>query len=582
MPFAQAQGVPPRLPHPAGDGGTPAVLTMGSSSLTARATNDYAPRLVEHLQGKAVTLIAMGEQHSAAVVGDQLLTWGSNTYGQLGLRLVLGGAAAAQDVPACVAALQGMRITHVAVGQYHSAAVADGQLYTWGLNTDGQLGLAFGDYTTFQTPAAVPDLRGKTVTALALGDKSTYALADGVLYSWGSNAYGELGHGTINRPFSHAYTVPTPVDFFGAPAAVVAVAAGGKSAAAVLANGTAYGWGYNAYGQLGVGYSSTRVVSPEPLLLDNVTAVAVSSGTHIVSLADGDVWLSGRNNWGQLGDGTSSGSVDTPRRVDALAGLNATAAAAGSDHSCAVAAGQVYCWGRNDKGQCGTGGTSPAQQTLPVAAGDLRAPVTGLALGSFHSAAISDGRVYSWGRGTSGQLGRESTPELPLPAQGLLSAGGAAAVAVGDTHAAAVVGGAVLTWGSNNHGQLGLGTFGGTLAAQNVTALAGREVSRIAVGSHHTAALVAGRLYIWGYNGYGQLGLGTTTTQNTPQAVPGLPYTVTAVATGQYFTVAVTQGEVWAWGYNQYGQLGLGHTTVCARATRQSDPSGRHAALLGP
>ena len=532
---------------------------MGSWTLTARANDRSIPTPVEFLQHKVITLVAMGFKHSAAVAGSQLLMWGHNTHGQLGF-----GDTIARTVASCVPAFEGARVTHVALGDYHSAAVANGRLYVWGNNNHGQLGVAVGDYVTRKRPVPVPGLWGKAIAAIALGDSFTLAVADGGLYSWGSNTRGQLGHGTVGRPLAHAYTVPTPVGFFGTFAPVVALAAGGDSSAAVLANGTGYGWGSNLYGQLGVGHSVSPVPGPQPLALDNVTAVALGDA-HALGLSDAGVWAWGRDLFAQLGDGLAGvpGAVSTPQRVEALAGLNATAVAAGGLHSGAVAGGRVYCWGYNAYGQCGMGNT--ATQLLPEPVTGLPGPVAALALGYQHSAAVSGGRLYSWGDAADGRLGRDGAADLPLPAEGLPRARAGDAVAANDYHVAVLVGGALWTWGQNTAGQLGIGTTGAAqTAAQHVAFFAGRGVTHVAVGAYHSAAIAAGRLYTWGHNTQGQLGLGTSTLHASPQAVPGLPYTVTAVALGVYHSVAVMRGEVWAWGHNVYGSLGLGHTAVCS------------------
>src|SRR5881628_2032757 len=88
------------------------------------------------------------------------------------------------------------------------------------------------------------------------------------------------------------------------------------------------------------------------------------------------------------------------------------------------------------------------------------------------------------------------------------------------------------------------------------------SVVAVAAGWGHSVALKSdGTVWAWGYNGYGQLGDGTTTQRLTPVQVSGSSGVI-AIATGQYFSLALkSDGTVWAWGYNYYGQLGNGNTS---------------------
>jgi YD repeat-containing protein len=117
--------------------------------------------------------------------------------------------------------------------------------------------------------------------------------------------------------------------------------------------------------------------------------------------------------------------------------------------------------------------------------------------------------------------------------------------------------GTAWAWGYNGFGQLGDGT---TIDSITPVAVSGfSEGTRLAVGFGHTVALKSdGTVYAWGYNHSGQLGDGTTTDSSVPVAASGFGGGV-AVAAGGYHTVALkSNGTVWAWGKNTYGQLGIG------------------------
>ena len=117
----------------------------------------------------------------------------------------------------------------------------------------------------------------------------------------------------------------------------------------------------------------------------------------------------------------------------------------------------------------------------------------------------------------------------------------------------------MLCWGGNAYGQVGDGT---TTERLTPTAVAGLSsgVSALAAGGRHTCAVTSGGdARCWGDNGYGQLGDGTTTTRLTPVAVAGLTGSVAGAAAGTSHTCAVTTGgSLVCWGFDGYGQIGIG------------------------
>ena len=115
-------------------------------------------------------------------------------------------------------------------------------------------------------------------------------------------------------------------------------------------------------------------------------------------------------------------------------------------------------------------------------------------------------------------------------------------------------------WGYNAYGQLGLGDAINRSSPVQVGALT--TWSSVANGVLHTTAITtSGTLWAWGYNAHGQLGLGDTTDRSSPVQVGALT-TWSSIANGSYYTTALkTDGTLWIWGYNNHGQLGLGDAT---------------------
>ena len=229
----------------------------------------------------------------------------------------------------------------------------------------------------------------------------------------------------------------------------------------------------------------------------------------------------------------------------------------GGNHACLRDdAQQVFCWGANDDGQLGTGGTGGnlriAQRVGMVG------PVMAVGAGVFHSCAIaaSDGQVVCWGNGDHGRLGNGSTSRSPIPvATGLT---GAVSVSAGSGHTCAVSAEQVHCWGDNAHGQAGNGSAGGSvMAPAAVAAGVAMPAALVSAGGSHSCALGAGGLaFCWGANDRGQLGDGTTEERTVPTAVTG-ERGYTAIATGGEHTCAIgTDTNVYCWGTNTAGQIG--------------------------
>lgn len=234
--------------------------------------------------------------------------------------------------------------------------------------------------------------------------------------------------------------------------------------------------------------------------------------------------------------------------------------ALGSDHSCALRDGSVYCWGQNGFGELGgTGWPTPVALPVPTVSLGSRAYTT--------CAAGNDGSVRCWGLNDNGQTGSNAvggTRPTPVLVQGM---DGAVQVIAGRGHACARrANGTVRCWGSNSSGQLGDGTMTSrATAVSDVLNLTG--LAQISAGGSHTCAHAAnGAAWCWGDNGYMQLGNNSTTDSPTPIPVPVTGVTQMGPASfssvDQQFvgahTCAITGGLVRCWGDNAFGQLGNG------------------------
>jgi alpha-tubulin suppressor-like RCC1 family protein len=173
--------------------------------------------------------------------------------------------------------------------------------------------------------------------------------------------------------------------------------------------------------------------------------------------------------------------------------------------------------------------------------------------------AFRQGNLWTWGNNSYGRLGTNDALSRTTPVTTFAGGTNWKQVAGGDSHTAAIkTDGTLWTWGRNNRGQIGDDTL--TNRSTPVTTFAGgTNWKQVACGSQHTAAIRgAGELWVWGRNGYGQLGDNTTTGRLTPVTTFAGGTNWKQVGAGRFSTYAVkTDGTLWAWGVNSYAQLGI-------------------------
>ncbi|MCX8648484.1 InlB B-repeat-containing protein, partial [Bifidobacterium sp. B4107] len=438
---------------------------------------------------------------SQPVTGDVTLTarWTSTDSQQWTISPTQGPAAGGAKVTLTPPKPRGIRFNQISLNGFHSAAIrSDGNLYTWGNNSSGQL----GDGTTsnqkrpilVDKPAGAPN--GFTWKQTILGSYYSAAFgSDGNLYTWGDNSNGTLGDGTTtdrSRPVLVGKPAGTPDGFTWKQ-----VSLGAWHSAAIGSDGNLYTWGRNSNGQLGRDTNITPANRPGLVgkpqgAPDGFTWKQASLGWfHSAAIgSDGNLYTWGRNDSGQLGDGTTT-DRNKPAKLDGITWKqislnNNFSAGIGSD-------GNLYAWGGNSSGQLGDGTTT--NQARPVKIDKPQGAPNGftwkhISLGGAHSAAIgSDGNLYAWGGNSSGQLGDGTTTNRNRP----------------------------------------------TLIRKPTDAPDGFTWKHISLGETHSAALGSdGNLYAWGRNNTGQLGDGTTTDRNRPVMVvfPGAT-TPTDVLFGQ-------------------------------------------------
>jgi len=277
--------------------------------------------------------------------------------------------------------------------------------------------------------------------------------------------------------------------------------------------------------------------------------------------------------------------------------------ASGSNRTCAIVSGSVYCWGFNAYGQLGNGqyvgspanidNSSAVDSLVPVKVTQQAGVMAGktivkIFVAQYHSCALSsDGLVYCWGYNGNGQLGNNTQTDSAVPIQVGGALAGLTVTDIGGTRdtSCAIASSKIYCWGSNSFGSLGInsgvsyvltptlvvaGNTGTTLA----TAYAATMLSTSGSRSSLMCAVADALAYCWGHNSIGQIGDGTTTQRNLPTKVVNTGVlsgkTITSISQDGYYTIAsgayehacvVASGGVYCWGENNDGELGDGSTT---------------------
>jgi alpha-tubulin suppressor-like RCC1 family protein len=395
-----------------------------------------------------------------------------------------GAAGAGERVPLAASAVSAGKAFSCALraspGGEGGAATSGGELLCWGANDAGQLGVEAGD--------ARPDPRGlvddagnpfRTATRPALGADFLCTLGTQSLktaFCWGQNDAGQRGNGTYNQSAGATLLVEKAGSI--APRTDLAgLGLGGRHGCASTTEGKALCWGSNEVGQLGRSPDDLSTSSAPEIVTDEadtggalVGVIQIAAGErHSCAVVDpgGRALCWGSNELGQLGRPGSSSYAPSPVQGDAAELGGVTRVVAGASFGCALVGNGVRCWGANDAGQVGSGGPDGSYVTAQAvvdAASTALSDVVEVAAGARHACARRQGGLLCWGANDRGQLGpgptvAQSNVARPVadPSGGELT--GVEQVALGEGHTCALLaGGRLLCWGDNRSGQLGDGS----------------------------------------------------------------------------------------------------------------------------
>ncbi|MBK6809714.1 MAG: hypothetical protein IPG81_12560 [Sandaracinaceae bacterium] len=337
-------------------------------------------------------------------------------------RLDTGALTCWAATPAVVTGLDGVSasVSQASGGADHICAVIDGgAVVCWGLDTSGEVGDGPDDGAMEPLPTPVVGLDGASASATQVASGRSFScalLTTGQVHCWGGDVVGQLGDGNDDNANESA---PVPMD---ANSGVRHVVTAQWGTCATLESGAALCWGGDATGRVGDGDDDEATeFAPVPVVgLDGVAGAALevhtSSGHSCALMATGAVVCWGSDALGQLGNGAGGPAVQhAPVGVVGLDGAasRAVALAVGDAHTCAVLdTGSVRCWGLDERGQVGDGGSNAASISSPVTVAGLDGSADRairVSAGAEHSCALLEsGEVRCWGDNVFGQLGHGS------------------------------------------------------------------------------------------------------------------------------------------------------------------------------
>ena len=334
-----------------------------------------------------------------------LWTWGLNANGQLGIASTVDRSSPVQTVSA------GTNWKQVSSGACHSAVIkTDGTLWLWGPGGGGRLGnnSVVDQSSPVQTVSA-----GTNWKQVSLGGAHSAAIkTDGTLWLWGIGASGRLGNNSAVNASSPVQTVSGGTNW-------KQVSAGGFHSGAVKTDGTLWMWGQANQGRLGNNTATPNLSSPVQTVSGGNNWRQVSLGTwHSTAIkTDGTIWLWGEGSCGKLGDNTIDDKSSPVQTISG--GNNWKQLSAGNDHTAAIKTdGTLWLWGLGDAGRLGTNAVINQSSPVQTISGGNNWKQVCMGVASSVSAAIkTDGTLWLWGSNANGQLGIASTVDQSSPVQ---------------------------------------------------------------------------------------------------------------------------------------------------------------------
>ena len=526
--------------------------------------------------------IVNGQNHTCGISTENLgYCWGNDASGQLGFGAGIGEV----HYPVKVRTTSAVRLTDIAAGGTNTCFLAFniGAARCVGTDASGELGngATTGTVDTFDVAASVVDISGLSndrFVDIEVGDDFACGLtAGGTAYCWGSDTDERLGNGA-----SGAQTTPLSVGTgdMTADTSLKDFKLGPTHGCGVTSDGKGYCWGNDTNERLGEGSTVTNRSQPYPISATNMgseapiwRASADLENSHLLTAA-GKGWGAGIGT--KVGDGTTTqradyvsmdySGVSTSVMLDITGGMSLSAG------------GKLFTWGNASNGQLGDGQTA----TNSAAAKAPNYP-TGVSLyrqiGTSYRETekcvlTGESTPYCFGDNTNGKLGTSDTSDKSAPtAVTMTNVGSHEAFLTisghGDTFCGSTSMGRIYCWGANDQGQVGIGAT----SASGITSPLAIDTTDIGdtffkdtcVGANFGMGLtIDGKIYTWGDDTYGTIGdaAGVTANAYRPTAVATTNGPYRDITCNALHACAINQsGKIYCWGEGANGRLGTGSTT---------------------
>ena len=581
--------------------------TLGYTTITGyNSKNGLKAKAIVNVyrnQEGAITVPIVGQGYGNTItLKEDGTVWatGKNDYGQLGV-----GDTTNRNTSVQVKIDENTYLENVikidVTDNTTIALTKTGEVYAWGKNEFGELGLGDRTYRSYATRVKGIDGNGylENIIDVANGDENSYAIdKNGNVYGWGDGNYHQIDDTETSR------TTPTQMsDCTNA----ISVSAGECFVEIMQSNSNVVARGYNYYGQLGYGDTAEKPTGAH-IVGNDINKVSAGNDATLIIREDGTVWAAGRNRYGELGLGDTSNrasftklTLDDGTEIKAKYGeLNSSVTTIlGKD-------GKVYATGYNGYGQLSNGTTTNSLKLKPMLNSDGTEVTDAILIkiGEMYELdrntgiVRKDGTVWVSGDNTYGQIGNSgntSATYLSKMGDGFLNYPEKVITVGVDksqkinpllfniqddmnvyTDSTTKVG--TLNYEIEDSNVAELTTLGMiTGKQQGITKIKVTDTStkrttsiwvkvvndsniQVSLGYKFSLALKQdGTVWSWGQNNNGELGLGNTTEYSEPQQITDIKEKITDVKTGYYHSIALTEkGEVYTWGYNGNGQLGNG------------------------
>jgi alpha-tubulin suppressor-like RCC1 family protein len=480
-------------------------------------------------------------------------------------------------------------ICDITCGERHVIArTKSGLLYSWGDNCCGQLG--DGTICNRNKPRVIISLEHLNIIAVSCGAYHILALTqDGELFGWGYNRIGQVGNG------QNKTNEWSPVEIkHHSNIKFVMISCGYHHSLALSSNGKVYSWGYNEYGQLGIGQYSNQEIPQHVIQLNNISIVKIVCGRyHSLFLAsNGDIYGCGRNSSAQIGNEMKYNSNipiimnDFEKFKDVSASIFDNISLAKSEFNEFYICGET-CDGnllsltktqcksyhelrmimsisrRKSQPLCYVEDQNEYADKFAILGSDILNQISSqVYLATIHSymenksLIITDSNEIYCMNLMSEVSNNDSPKQVQEFSQISLTS-----IVSGATHNLALTAnGKIYSWGYNNKGQLGYFTSSGQYRPKIINSI--DSSIKISCGAYHSLALSeSGDVYSWGHNYRGELGNNSTSDESEPYRITKLRFMkVLDIACGYNHSIAVTDiGKCYSWGNNEFGQLGHGN-----------------------